>query len=570
MLTDLIIKNFAIIEQLHVAFGRGFTVLTGETGAGKSIIIDAVELLLGGRARAEVIRTGADSATVEAVFQLAAEAPLRRLLEDAELAVDDELVVRRILSRSGKNRAFINGSVVPVAQLRELVGSLINIYGQHEHQTLQRADQHLELLDEFAGNAPCLAAYRTVYADYRKARLALDDFDRSLRQRRQQLDMLSFVQQELAAAQLQPDEDQALEQERSLLLHAEKLIVATQGGYESLYAGEGATCEVVAELMRQLGDLRDIDPQLGTLADTLQEAHYLLEDAALQLRDYAARLDFEPQRQQQVEERLALIERLKRKYAPTVAGLLEHLAATEEELARLQAGDSHREELQQQLAQARAALDEAACHLTRKREEAAEGLSRAVTAELAQLAMPQAQFTFVLSPLDEPGERGREGGEFYLAANPGEAAQPLAKIASGGELSRIMLALRRCAPVDGALSCLVFDEVDAGIGGEAATAVGEKIGRTARQVQVLCVTHLPQVAAFADEHYRVTKSTLGGRTATRVEPLDAEARVEEMARMLGGSKVSEQTRKHARELIEVSARHLDDEPAPGRDREEQR
>lgn len=553
MMTDLIIKNLAIIESLHLSFESGFTVLTGETGAGKSIIVDAVSLLLGGRARGDVIRSGAESASVEAVFRLASETPLRRTLQELDLAADDELVVRRILSRSGKNRAFINGSLVPVSQLRELIGAVINIYGQHEHQTLQRPDMHLALLDQFAGLDQELTAYRGLYADYRSAQQALDGFDAAQRQRQQRLDVLNFVRHELQAAQLQPDEDLELEQERSLLLHAEKLTLATRGGYESLYAAEGAACELVARLAGQLADLRQIDPALGELADRLQEALYSIEDVAMQLRDYSAKLDFEPQRQQQVEDRLAVIDRLKRKYAPTVAQLLAHLEMTERDIDALQDVEGRRDCLERNLQQLVQQLAAAAQGLTQKRQAAATRLKQALERELAELAMAQARFDFRMFPLESPGEEGQERGEFYLAANPGEAAQPLAKIASGGELSRIMLALRRCAPLDASLTSLIFDEVDAGIGGEAATAVGEKIGRTAAKAQVLCVTHLPQVAAFADYHYRVTKkASVEGRTLTSVTALDATGRIQEMARMLGGSHAGEQALIHARELIEKS------------------
>ena len=552
MMTDLIIKNFAIIENLHVTFEPGFTVLTGETGAGKSIIIDAVNLLLGGRARGEVIRTGADSASVEAVFSLPPAAPARQRLMDAELPLEDELIVRRTLSRSGKNRAFVNGSIVSTSQLRELIGDLVNIYGQHEHQTLQRPEMHLALLDEFAGLHPDLSIYRQVFQDYRQLQDELARFEAALRERQQRIDYLSFIQRELQEAHLQPEEDVALEQERRLLQHAEKLTMASVGGYEMLYGGERAVCELVGGLADQLGDLRAIDPMLGDLADGLRGSLYTLEDIAMQLRDYAETLEFEPQRQEQVEERLALIERLKRKYAPTLEELIAFLGRTGQELEDLAAGESRREGLLTACNEKHADLQTAAAKLTHRRQQAAQQLAAAVEHQLADLAMPGARFHLRLNPLEQPGPDGMERGEFYLAANPGEAPQPLSKIASGGELSRIMLALRRCAPAGDDLISLIFDEVDAGIGGEAATAVGEKIRRTGHELQVLCVTHLPQVAAFADQHYRVSKTVSGQRTTTRVECLDATEREHEIARMLGGSHAGEQALVHARELISLS------------------
>lgn len=551
MLSDLIIRNFAIIESLHVSFGPGFNVLTGETGAGKSIIIDAVNLLLGGRARGEVIRTGAEEAVVEAVFDLQHEKQVRQQL--AELGLDDnELLVRRILSRSGKNRVFVNGSLLPLAQLRELTSRLVNIYGQHEHQNLQRSETHLELLDNFAALQPQLDEYRHNYKTMQALQRQLDQLELAERERQQRLDLLTFQQQELASAQLVAGEDEELEQERLLLLNAEKLTAATAGGYQRLYAEQGAVCEQLGELAEQLEALQHLDPQLAGLAETVRGSLYSLEDAASQLRDYADKLDFEPQRQEQVEERLALLTRLKRKYAPSLAELLAYQQQIESELERLDDVEGERGRLQQQLAVARQALFEAGGRLSEKRRQAAAELALAVGGELAELAMPKAEFSLRLESLSEPGYDGLERGEFFLAANPGEPAQPLAKIASGGELSRIMLALKRSAPEGDGVRTLIFDEVDAGIGGEAATAVGEKICRLGRTLQVLCVTHLPQVAAFADRHYQVAKEVQAGRTSTRLLLLEDENRIAEMARMLGGAQVSERTLEHARELISSS------------------
>ncbi len=552
MLTDLIIKNVAIIEQLHVSFAAGFNVLTGETGAGKSIIIDSVNLLLGGRARGEAIRTGSDEASVEAIFDLTDNAPVRARLGEMELAAGDELIIRRIISRSGKNRVFVNGTAVPVAQLRELAEGLVNIYGQHDQQSLQRPETHLGLLDHFAGTVPELETYVACYTEFSRLKHELADLERAERNRQQRLDMLQFQQQELAAAALKDGEEQELEQERSLLVNAEKLMAATQGGYDLLYAGQTAVSETLAQVAIQLEKLQHIDPALAPLAETLRSSQYALEDVATELRSYSDKLDFEPQRQQLVEERLTLIATLKRKYAPSVAELLAYLDAISRELETLNDVEGHRQRLEAALQKAQQQLLAAGQQLSRKREQGVAVLSRAIEAELADLAMPKARFTMPLEKLDEPAPNGLERGEFYLAANPGEEAQPLAKIASGGELSRIMLALRRSAPLGDSVRTLIFDEVDAGIGGEAATAVGEKISRLGQSIQVLCVTHLPQVAAFADHHYRVAKGEKAGRTATELRQLDSEERVQEMARMLGGAKIGENTLVHARELIDSS------------------
>ena len=552
MLSDLTIRNFAIIESLHVQFGPGFNVLTGETGAGKSIIIDAVNLLLGGRARGEVIRAGAKEASVEAIFDLQDEVGLRALLVEQGLENGAELLVRRLVSRSGKNRVFVNGSTVTLAQLRDLTSRLVNIYGQHEHQNLQQVETHLELLDDFAGLRPQLDLYRGAFERCRQIQQQLDGLNLAERERQQRLDMLRFQQQELAAAQVAAGEDVALEQERSLLQHAEKLTAATSGGYEILYAGQAAVCGQLGEVADQLEALQQIDPQLAPLAETVRTSLYSLEDVAVELRNYAEKLDFEPQRQEQVEERLALLTSLKRKYAPTIEELLQYLTKIETELESLVDVDGHRETLQAQLQKAEAELLAHGGELSRHRQKAAAELAARVERELADLAMPKASFELRLFTSNEPGIDGLERGEFYLAANPGEPAQPLAKIASGGELSRIMLALKRSVPEADGVRTLIFDEVDAGIGGEAATAVGEKIGRLAEKLQVLCVTHLPQVAAFADRHYLVAKREADGRTNTDLQLLEQASRVAEMARMLGGAHVSERTLEHAHELIEQS------------------
>jgi len=549
MLCDLIIKNFAIVEQLHVNFSAGFNVLTGETGAGKSIIIDAVNLLLGGRARGEVIRTGTEEATVEAVFDLGSNALLTQRLGEMGLDNGPELMVRRIVARSGKNRIFINGSAVPLAQLREITPLLVNIYGQHEHQGLQRVETHLPLLDSFADCQLEYDAYRSAYETRREIADKLQRLELAERERQQRLDMLSFQRQEISSVDLQPGEDELLEQERLLLRHAGRLSEASNGGYRTLYSGSGAVCEELSSVAATLAQQQEIDPQLGELSEALKTALYTVEDVAMQLRDYAQKINFEPQRQRQVEDRLAQIKSLQRKYAPTVAELLEFLQGLDDELGDLRDIDGRRHELQQQLTEADLGLADRGRLLSDKRIVAASQLSFIVEQELTELAMTNTRFEVRLSPLEKPTLEGLEAGEFYLAANAGEAAQPLAKIASGGELSRIMLALRRSIPGGDTVRTLIFDEVDAGIGGEAATAVGEKVCRLGETLQVLCVTHLPQVAAFGHHHFRVSKQESDGRTRTELTPLLGEDRVAEMARMLGGSQITERTLDHARELL---------------------
>ncbi len=549
MLTDLIIRNFATIDRLQVRFGPGFNVLTGETGAGKSILLDALGLLLGDRAKPDLIRTGAEEATVEALFDIAQRDDLREALCEAGFEEGDELVVRRIVSRSGKNRIFINGSMARLGQLQPIVSRLTAIYGQHEHQSLQRTDTHLSLLDRFAGVDRELEDYRRLYREAAELSASLRSLHEDEKERRQRLDFLSFQSREIEAARLVAGEDEELAAERKLLQNAESLAAATAGGFDRLYGDEGAVCETLEQVASSLEEMAGVDPRLAPFAETVRSSLYGLEDVASELRDYAGRLAFDPQRQDQVEARLAQIGAVKRKYAPTVAEIVAYKKRIDEEIDSLTHIDSSREELHKRLAAVTQRLQHSGAALSARRVEAAQSLREALERELSGLALEKARFEMRLVTLPEPGPMGLERGEFYLSPNPGEELKPLAAIASGGELSRIMLALRRVAPDAEGISTLVFDEVDVGISGAAATAVGEKLRGVARAAQVLCVTHLPQVAACGDRHYRVEKREEQGRTFTEVHLLGDEERVKEMARLLGGARVTERTLEHAREML---------------------
>ncbi len=554
MLIELQIRNFAIIDRLEVRFSAGFNVLTGETGAGKSIIIDAVGLLLGDRARPELIRTGAEEATVEALFELAAHPDLRQDLAAAGFDQDEELLVRRVVARSGKNRVYLNGSLATLAQLQSFTGRLVTIYGQHEHQSLQRSETHLNLLDAFGDLGPLVRTYQDRFAERKALEEQRSKLNQAERDRQQRQDFLNFQSREIEGIAPLEGEDRDLEAERLVLQHAERLAAATGGGFEILYGGEDAVCGRLDEVASQLAALAGVDPRLGNLAAALRSAQYATEDVAGQLRDYLQRIDFEPERQDQVESRLAKLASLKRKYGGTLEEVLRFKAEADRELEALSDIAAARDQLARQIDGAEAALREVGQQLGARRKEAAFLLAQAVERELRELAMVQARFEPRLSLLPEPGSRGFERCEFFLEPNPGESPKPLSRIASGGELSRIMLALRRAIPAGEGLMTLIFDEVDAGIGGTAATAVGEKLHKVARGLQVLCITHLPQVAAFADHHFRVEKRETGGRTVTTLTELTGEARIGEMARMLGGARVTERTLEHARELIEQSAR----------------
>ena len=553
MLCELNIRNFVIIDRLSLSFASGLNVLTGETGAGKSIIIDAIDLLLGGKARTDLIRTGEEEAVVEALFDLKQATNLRAALTEAGFDNGDELLVRRILSLSGKNRIYVNGTLATAAQLQSWLTQIVAIYGQHEQFTLARAETHGQLLDSYAGILNEVATYRRRYEEIRHLRDELARLDRAEQERQQRLDLLDYQQQEIAAAALQVGEDGQLLSERTLLQHAGKLAAIAGGGYDDLYAKEGAICETLARLAGQLQEGTVIDPHLTPLAEAVQSAFYVLEDSATQLRDYAEQIAFDAVRMEEIESRLDLLHRLKRKYGATIEDILAHYSAVCREFSELSNLDATRAALEKKLREDDTSLLQIAAQITRVRSAAAITLQQGIEGELRDLAMPKARFFVALTSLPTPGPHGCEKIEFLLQANPGEVARPLAKVASGGELSRLMLAIQRTAPAGAEVATLIFDEVDAGIGGAAATAVGEKLRAVASGRQVLCITHLPQVAAFAHHHYQVGKAeTVDARTITTVRLLAAEEQVSEIARMLGGAKITDSTKVHARELIRHS------------------
>jgi DNA repair protein RecN (Recombination protein N) len=552
MLTELIIRNIAIIEELHLCFGGGLSVLTGETGAGKSIIIDAVSLLMGGRASSDLIRTGAEEAVVEAVLDLSEVSAIQKEIGEAGFDESSELFIKRIVSRTGKNRIFINGSMARVQELQQFTRELISIYGQHEHQNLQRTENHLDLLDRFAGLTDEREAYQRIYYEMVDLGEELNRLEEAEKTRQDRLDLLSFQGRELADADIRAGEDEELEGERLLLVNAEKLAEAAQGGYESLYGSDRAIVGELDQLAVKLEGLVKADPSLQTHVETVRNALFTLEDVAQQLRDYASGVSLEEERLNLVEERLRLLADLKRKYSRTLEGLLALKEEIDREIEQLENLEVQTESLRKKLADCRRQLLEKGRLLSEKRSKGAGELKQRVEKELADLAMPKAFFEMCFSALPEPGARGLERAEFFLSANPGEEPKPLVSIASGGELSRIMLALKRAAPEKDSTLSMIFDEVDAGIGGAAGTAVGEKLSQVSGGSQVLCITHLPQVAAFADTHFLIAKKEDKGRTFVEAVLLEGEDRVREMARMLGGSRVTASTLESARELVRQS------------------
>ncbi len=567
MLTHLRISNFALLDDVALELGEGFNVLTGETGAGKSLLVDAVALLRGGRASAEVVRAGADEARIEALFEpagAAAKGLAERLAAVGVEPAEEGLVVRRVVGRGGRGKVWVNGGLSTAAALAELAGGLIDLAGQHEHQTLTDPARHLSILDAH-GVEPSLAEAAAAASEAVRAaaeelaRASLDERGRAERE-----DFLRFQVREIDEAQLAPGEDERLKQERERLRAAEKLHAAARRAVDALYAREGAITEELGALGRELQETGRADPALAKLGAQLDEARVQLEDAAESLRRYADGMNADPERLAEVEERLHLVGRLLRKHGPDAAAILKKRDEMAAELAQLGSHEERRAAAAKALDEARARAAPAAEALSQARRRAAASLSKEVSAALAELGMKGARLAAEVAERapregDDPalvfdgkrlGPSGWDRVEFLLAANPGEEPRPLARVASGGELSRVMLALKRVLARADTVATYVFDEVDAGIGGGIADVVGRQIRAVAADKQVLCVTHLAQIAAYADAHFRVEKRTEGGRTSTTVRRLDPDERIDELARMVGDGRITPKARAHAEELIE--------------------
>jgi len=548
MLTDLTIRNIAIIDSLHISFKEGLTVLTGETGAGKSIIIDAVGLIMGGRASADLIRSGEDEAVVEALFDISAQPEVARQLRDSGFDCDNELLVKRSISRGGKNRVFINGSMATLALLAETAPRLINIYGQHESQTLLRPENHLRLLDAYAGLNGQREEFTRLFERFRTLQERLAALDEEEREAERRLDLLSYQSDEIGRAGLQAGEEEELEERRRVLAGAERLGSTSAEAFERLYEGDGAILGQLRRIKNAIAEISAIDHGLAGLAASLESAYLQVEDAAIMLRDYASRIEADPAALQQADDRLDLIHRLKRKYAPTVEEILEFKQGLDGEIETLQGREQARHNLEEERERLAREVQERGNDLTAQRRAAAGALSTALAAEVHQLAMKNAIIETILEPLAEPRATGYERVELLFSPNPGEPPRPLARIASGGELSRLMLAFKQVLP-EGDVPTLIFDEVDTGIGGATSEMVGKKLKNVAAMQQVLCITHLAQVAVFAGQHLRVEKQVASGRTTTRVVALADGERTREVARMLAGATITDSALAHAAEML---------------------
>ncbi len=539
MLRFLRIRNLAVIEAVEVEFEPGFNVLTGETGAGKSILVEAVGLLLGARSSSDLVRTGEPHASVEAIF----EDPLS----------GREVVLRREITSQGRSRSFVDGALATATALRDVAERLVELHGQHEHQSLLDASTHLPLLD---GHAGLRDETEGVAAAWRTMKLLREQWDRARmdsREKAARLDLIEFQLGEIAKAAPQAGEDDQLAATRQVLASAERVQRLCEDSYASLYESDGAVLASLAAVWRRVGELAAIDPAFAPHLDARDGIKSQLEDLALFLRRYSDGIDASPDRLRQVEDRLVLLERLKRRYGPTLQDVIQNGESLRRERDLLTRGEGNSAEIERRLAEARDAFLHLARGLSERRRKAAARFSADIEALLAELAMSRSRFEVRFNGADLPEdawtEQGIDQAEFFISPNPGEDLRPLARIVSGGELSRVMLALKTLAVGGGRGRTLIFDEVDAGIGGRVADVVGSKLRGLGYDFQVLCITHLPQIAARATTQYRIEKHVRGDRTVTTVERLDDKSRVDEIARMIGGASVTASVRASAGDLI---------------------
>ena len=552
MLSLLHIENIALIQSADIRFEPGFNVLTGETGAGKSIVIDSIGAVLGERTSRELIRTGAKSALVTAVFTQVP--PLPWLEENGFPTGEEELLLQRELQGDGRNVCRIGGKLVTVAQLRELGRQLLNIHGQHDGQQLLDPASHLGYLDQFGGCQPLLEDYQEAYRKWHDIRREMDKLQMDEAERSRRVDTLNYQIQELERAQLKAGEDEELSARRTLLRSAGRLMEAVQSAEFALSGDEDrdGACSLIAQAEGEVQGVSSISPELSELSEKLTALRCAADDAADTLRDLSRSFDFSPGELDQVEERLDLLYRLRKKYGPTVEDMLAYLDRCRKELDQIQYADDTLARLEKDLKKAQKEAARRGESLSQARREAAGALQARVQEELRQLDMPKVQFQTEFTPKGgEAGmdETGLDEVQFLMSANLGEALKPIQKVASGGELARIMLALKNVLAEGDQIGTLVFDEVDTGVSGRAAQKVAEKMAQVARGKQVLCVTHLPQIAAMADTHFSVQKGEREGRTYTRLERLDRSQRREELARLIGGASITPSLLESAEELL---------------------
>ena len=559
MLLELNIENIALIESLRIEFGQGLNVLTGETGSGKSIVVDCVNLVLGGRAERDLVRTGAEKGRVQALFDVSGCAPARALAEELGADCEDGLLaVSRELSRGGRNVCRVSGAIVPLSALRRLTGMLMDIHGQHEHQSLLNPARHIDFLDAFgdAGHAARMEQVRKLHAERTQQASALKKLLSDAAEKARLIDMLTFQTGEIAEAKLKPGEEERLTAKLRVLENAEKIHEGVDRAYALTYRG-GSRAASAQELLQRAAEAMEgiagIDPRYEALSGRLRELYYSVQDVGYELQDILDHLTFDPAKIDKISERLDQIDRLERKYGPSLEDVIAFGERAGARLEELRASDERVEERRAALKRVDAELKTACEALTQSRRTLADGLSRAVMEQLGDLGMAKTRFEIRIEPEAKQGAMGADRVEFLISPNPGEPLKPMSAIASGGELSRIMLALKAISMDAGGVDSMVFDEIDTGVSGRMAQVVGEKMCRIARSHQVLCVTHLPQIAALGDVHFVVEKRTDGERTQTSVHRLNDEGRVRELSRLVGGAEDSESSLSHARHMLSDAA-----------------
>ena len=557
MLQQLSVKNFAIISSLELEFQKGMTVLTGETGAGKSIIIDAVGLLTGGRGSSDFIRQGAQKCTLEGLFALPSHPELTQLLEEQGIEQEEAiLILQRDIFSSGKNICRVNGRIVTIAMLRRIGEFLVDIHGQNEHQELMHSEKHLGMLDDFGGNElrEIKKEYQQGYQEFRQLEQQVRNLQKNEKAFAQRLDMLQFQSNEIAEAKLVSGEEESLTEERNKLANFQKIVDVLASSYEAINGEESSSLDKIAYAMNELATIETLDPEYKAISETVQNGYYQLQEASADLSRHLGQLELDEGRLDEVENRLELIRQLKRKYGDSIDAILAYYQEISSELSETGMLDGKADELEQILAVRRQRVLELGHTLSQKRKAAAKGLEKNILKELKELYMERTEFEvhFHDSSEEMMSEEGLDQVEFYITTNPGEPLKPLVRVASGGELSRVMLALKTIFSKTQGITSIVFDEVDTGVSGRVAQAIADKIYQISMESQVLCITHLPQVAAMADYQYFISKEVSNNRTETKVRMLTGGERTSEVARMLSGSEITNLTMEHAKELLQLA------------------
>lgn len=564
MLRELSIKNFAIIDDLHICFSDGLTILSGETGAGKSIILNAVNLLLGSRATIQLIRTDAESAELEATFQIAFKSRVSEIMVQHGYNSSEELLIRRIISRNGRHRIYINGRLATIQLLNSITENLASISGQHEHQGLLKEEQQLLILDQFGGLVPLRKQVSKLFHEILPLITELKKLNAIKDRQSEHIELLEFQKKEIIQTSITPGEDSALEKERMRLKNGETLYQAVHDSIEALYNTQGAVVERLVEVRRNLDRVCQIDSELSSAAKGVADTTFQIEDIIEELRNYIKNIQIDEARLEDVEARLDILQKLKRKYGGSLDAVIAHLESIEHELSEVENISDKINATEAKLSELHSQLAKLALKLSEKRDHTAINLAKKLEMELTTLKMSQTQFQVFLRTISagdkaDPyltidgkaiDETGIDCASFLIAPNVGENLKPLAGIASGGELSRVVLALKAILAETESVETVVFDEVDAGIGGGVAEVVGKKLSFLARHHQVICITHLPQIAKFGDHHFKISKHVEQGRTITNIDPLGDEERIKEIARMLGGVEITRATIDHAREMLD--------------------